>query len=76
MKVIYTAPAVSPYHDNTTWLALGRLGETPNYKCGGVWLKPGQMLAILDPGEEVPSLVKDVVSSCQELISVIKSKNQ
>lgn len=47
MRVILKAPDRTGYHDNTTWVAM------PVLPSNGIWLKPGQMLAVIDRDETV-----------------------
>ena len=41
MRIIYTAPQTSSYHDNKTWFPTG---THPN---GGIWLEAGDCVAVV-----------------------------
>lgn len=61
MRVIFTAPEKTSYHDNTTWFTHNQ----KNAAFQGIWLKPGERVVVLPPetikvGDEVYATMNTV----------------
>jgi hypothetical protein len=48
VRILYTHPGTSCYHDNAIWVSIGSMDDHSD----GIWLKPGEALAVVNLPQE------------------------